>query len=87
MTQVEEYIAQFSDKTIAVSVHDLETGKEIHINADESFHPASTFKVHVMMEVFRQANGRIIFAGRRTPDHQFVYQHRGWKQIFAGCKR
>ena len=57
MTQVEEYIAQFSDKTIAVSVHDLETGNEVHINTDQAFHPASTFKVHVMMEVFHQANG------------------------------
>ena len=56
MTQVEEYIAQFSDKTISVAVHDLETGKEIYINADESFHPASTFKVHVIMEVFHQAD-------------------------------
>jgi len=56
MTQVEAYIAQFGGKTIAVSVHDLETGNEIHINADQAFHPASTFKVHVMMEVFRQAN-------------------------------
>ena len=54
MTELETYIAQFRDKTIAVALHDFETGKEIHINADESFHPASTFKVHVMMEVFRQ---------------------------------
>ena len=54
VTQVETYIAQLGDKTIAVSVHDLETGNEIHINADQAFHPASTFKVHVMMEVFRQ---------------------------------
>ena len=57
MTQLETYIAQFRDKTIAVAFHDFETGKEIYINADESFHPASTFKVHVMMEVFRQAEG------------------------------
>src|SRR6185503_368054 len=56
VTQVEEYIAQFRDKTIAVSVHDLETGNEVHINTDQAFHPASTFKVHVMMEVFHQAN-------------------------------
>ena len=55
MTLLETYIAQFRDETIAVAVHDFETGKEIHINADEAFHPASTFKVHVMMEVFRQA--------------------------------
>jgi len=56
VTEVEAYIAQFSDKTISVSVHDLGTGSEIHTNADQAFHPASTFKVHVMMEVFRQAN-------------------------------
>jgi beta-lactamase class A len=55
MSQPEKYIDQFRDQTIAVAVHDLETDEEIFINADESFHPASTFKVHVMMEVFRQA--------------------------------
>jgi len=55
MTQVESYIAQFNGKTLSVSVHDLETDNEIHINADQAFHPASTFKVHVMMEVLRQA--------------------------------
>jgi beta-lactamase class A len=55
MTLLETYIAQFSDKTIAVALSDVETAEEIYINADESFHPASTFKVHVMMEVFRQA--------------------------------
>lgn len=60
MTQLETYIAEFRDKTIAVAFHDLETGKEININADESFHPASTFKVHVMMEVFRQAEASIL---------------------------
>jgi beta-lactamase class A len=55
MTQLETYIAQFRDKTMALAFHDLETGEEIYSNADEPFHPASTFKVHVMMEVFRQA--------------------------------
>ena len=57
MNALETFIAQFlqTDKTIAVAVHDLETRREMLINADESFHPASTFKVHVMMEVFHQA--------------------------------
>ena len=55
MTTLETYMARFSDKTIAVALHDFETGKEIYINADEAFHPASTYKVHVMMEVFHQA--------------------------------
>jgi beta-lactamase class A len=60
MTPLETFLAQFPDKTIAVAVHDLETGKEIYINRDEPFHPASTFKVHVMMEVFREAEAGIL---------------------------
>lgn len=60
MTELETLIAEQKNKTIAVAVHDLETGREIFINADEAFHPASTFKVHVMMEIFHQAEeGRL----------------------------
>ncbi|HJR78782.1 MAG TPA: serine hydrolase [Anaerolineales bacterium] len=60
MTLLETHIAQFADKTIAVAVHDLETNQGININADEPFHPASTFKVHVMMEIFREAEAGIV---------------------------
>ena len=67
MTQLETYIAQSRDKTLAVAFHDFETGKEIYINADESFHPASTFKVHVMMEVFRQAQEGLSSLEDRLP--------------------
>ena len=55
MTELETFIAGQTNRTISVAVHDLETGHEIFINADEAFHPASTIKVHVMMEVFHQA--------------------------------
>jgi beta-lactamase class A len=55
MLSVENYISQFQNKTISVSVYDLETNQEININADVLMHPASTMKVPVMMEVFRQA--------------------------------
>ena len=55
MTELEKFLAQQTHKTIAVVVYDLETGEEIGIQPDESFHPASTIKVHVMMEVFHQA--------------------------------
>lgn len=65
MFHIESFIAQFGDKAIALSVHDLETGHEINIHADESFHPASTIKVHIMMEVFRQAQ-----AGTLSLDEQ-----------------
>jgi beta-lactamase class A len=55
MTELETFIREHKDKILAVALHDFETGQEILINADESFHPASTIKVHVMMEVFHQA--------------------------------
>ena len=41
---------------IGVAFHDLETGDEVLIQADITFHAASTMKVPVMMEVFRQAD-------------------------------
>jgi beta-lactamase class A len=55
------------EKTIAVAFHDFETGVEYFLNADQAFHPASTFKVHVMMEVFRQANEGLLAPQDRIP--------------------
>jgi beta-lactamase class A len=55
MIELETFIADQKDKIIAVALYDFETGQEILINADESLHPASTIKVHVMMEVLHQA--------------------------------
>ena len=40
---------------VGVAFHDLATGDEVLIQADVTFHAASTMKVPVMMEVFRQA--------------------------------
>jgi beta-lactamase class A len=60
MTNLETFIREQENKTIAVAMHDFETEQEIFINADEAFHPASTFKVHVMMAVFQQAEQRLL---------------------------
>jgi beta-lactamase class A len=49
-------LEEAKDKLIAVAFYDFETGAEYFLNADHAFHPASTFKVHVMMEVFHQAD-------------------------------
>ena len=67
VTQLETFIADQQNKTIAVAVHDLETGREILINADEAFHPASTIKVHVMMEVFHQVHEGSLSLRERIP--------------------
>jgi beta-lactamase class A len=55
VTKLETFINEQTDKTISVAVHDFETGAKILVKPDEAYHPASTIKVHVMMEVFRQA--------------------------------
>ncbi len=60
MSRLEAYISQFKEKTISLAVSDLHTQSEILVNADEMMHPASTMKVPVMMEVFRQAQEKII---------------------------
>jgi beta-lactamase class A len=43
---------------IAVAFRDLETGREFFFNEREMMHAASTMKVPVMIEVFRQAEAR-----------------------------
>ncbi|MEW6083770.1 MAG: serine hydrolase [Chloroflexota bacterium] len=69
MFSIEAFIAQFKGKTIALSVHDLHTGRELNFRADEPFHPASTIKVHVMMEVFHQAEQGILSMEDQIPVH------------------
>jgi beta-lactamase class A len=45
---------------VAVAVRDLATGAAVDIASDVPFHPASTMKVPVMIELFRQADaGRV----------------------------
>ena len=53
-TKIQQLIKESGAETVAVAYFDLGTGAEILINADESFHAASTMKIPVMMEVFRQ---------------------------------
>jgi beta-lactamase class A len=67
MTQLEAFIAEQKEKTICVAVYDFETDQEILVHADEAFHPASTFKVHVMMEVFHQAEQGLLSLNDQLP--------------------
>lgn len=54
-TALADTLTEYRDATIAVAVHDLSSGHRLAIRGDRSFHAASTMKVPVMMEVFRQA--------------------------------
>ena len=53
--ELDSLIQKNSRVQVGLAAHRLSTGEEILINADAVFHPASTIKVCVMMEVFRQA--------------------------------
>lgn len=67
MFDVEAILEEAEGKRIAIAFHDVETGFAYFLNADEALHPASTFKVHVMMEVFRQAQERLLLLEERIP--------------------
>src|SRR6185503_11361094 len=47
-------IAEVKDATVGVAFRDLGTGDTLYLNADDSFHAASTMKVPVMIELFRR---------------------------------
>jgi beta-lactamase class A len=67
MFDLSRLLEEYSDKLIAVAFRDLETDADYFVNADEPLHPASTIKVHVMMEVFRQANEGLLSLDERLP--------------------
>src|SRR5262245_52360061 len=65
--KIEEMIHGSGAEIVAVAFYDLSTGKEILINADESLHAASTMKVPVMMELYRQAAAKKFSLDDRIP--------------------
>jgi len=67
VTELERFIQAQTNKTISVAVYDFETGQEILINPDWAYHPASTIKIHVMMETFHQAEQGLFALEDRLP--------------------
>src|SRR5579884_539233 len=49
-------IAKVSGATVGVAFHDIQSGDTLFLNADDSFHAASTMKVPVMIELFRRVD-------------------------------
>jgi beta-lactamase class A len=72
-TRIGELIKASGAETVAVAYFDLATGRELLISPDVSFHAASTMKVPVMMEIYRQAAvGKLSLNGRIPIKNDFV---------------
>lgn len=71
--KITELVRASGAQTVAVVYHDLSTGREMLINPDVSFHAASTMKVPVMMEIFRQAAaGKLPLESRIQVKNDFI---------------
>jgi beta-lactamase class A len=57
---------------VGIAAHQLGSGEEVFIAADRPFHPASTIKICVMMETFRQARlGKLTLNDLLLVENQF----------------
>ena len=53
---IDRRVAEVKGAVVGVAFHDLVTGDSLFVNADDSFHAASTMKVPVMIELFRRVD-------------------------------
>lgn len=65
MTSIQTAISRI-EATVGVSARHLETGREIQHNADDVFFTASTLKVPVLVELYRQVDLGVIDLNRRV---------------------
>jgi beta-lactamase class A len=54
-SEIEAVLTEYPDAHIGVSVRDASSGLSLDINGDSVFHAASTMKIAVMIELYRQA--------------------------------
>jgi beta-lactamase class A len=60
-------VAESSAETVAVAFRDLQTGRELFVNGRVGFHAASTMKVPVMFEVYREARAGTLGLDESVP--------------------
>jgi beta-lactamase class A len=66
-SKIEELIKSSGAETVGLGFYDLASGRDLLINPDEDFHAASTMKVPVMMELYRQAAAKKFSLDDRIP--------------------
>jgi len=68
--KIAELVRASGAETVAVAYYDLGTRRELLINPDANFHAASTMKVPVMMELYRQ-----VAAGKLSLDQRIAIKN------------
>jgi beta-lactamase class A len=71
--RIERRIADVPGATAGIAFRDLTRGDTLYVGADERFHAASTMKVPVMIELFRQIErGQMSLSQRITLKNEFA---------------
>jgi len=65
--RVRALVAESGAETVAVAFRDLETGRGLMLNPGVSFHAASTMKLPVMLELYREAQSGELSLDARVP--------------------
>jgi beta-lactamase class A len=65
--RIEQQVSEHKDAVIGVAFHDLATGDSLFMNANESFHAASTMKVPVMIEIYRRVDAGALRLDQPVP--------------------
>ena len=69
-TDIRAIVASYDSATVSVSVLDTANGQNLHMDGDRLYHAASTMKLPVMIELFRQAE-----LGRFSLDDEVVLKN------------
>ena len=71
--ELAQWISETHTAQVGLAAYDFSTGEEILVDPDITFHPASTIKICVMMEVFHQARqGSFSLDDRMTVRSEFA---------------
>jgi beta-lactamase class A len=65
--EIQRLVAESGAETVAVAFRDLQTGRELFVNDRVSFHAASTMKVPLMFEVYREAREGMLRLDESVP--------------------
>ena len=63
---IDRRVREVKGAVVGVAFHDLVTGDTLYVNADDSFHAASTMKVPVMIELFRRIDAGTLSLDQRV---------------------